>query len=68
MSEMFQSGFRLGECFVDPRAGEIRRPDGTSHVPPKALSRRERALLVDSFRAVRRFRSRLRTDLTGALC
>lgn len=37
MSELFQSGFRLGECTIDPRHGEIKRPNGTEHVTPKAM-------------------------------
>ena len=38
-----------------------------NHIARSALSRRERRLLVDTLRAVRRFRSRLRTELTGEL-
>lgn len=30
-------GFRLGACLVDPKSGQIERPDGTSHVAPKAM-------------------------------
>ncbi|MDX2412415.1 MAG: tetratricopeptide repeat protein [Woeseiaceae bacterium] len=37
MSELFQSGFRLGNCSVDPKLGYISRPDGTEHVTPKAM-------------------------------
>ena len=37
MSEIFQSGFRLGECTVDPKLGRIEGPDGTAHVTPKAM-------------------------------
>ena len=37
MSHLFQMGFRLGECSVDPKFGQIERPDGTSNVAPKAM-------------------------------
>ncbi len=37
MSEIFQSGFRLGACFVDPKQGLIRRSDGAERVTPKAM-------------------------------
>lgn len=36
-----------------------------NYVHPKVLSRRERDMLVSSFKAIRAFRSRLRTELTG---
>jgi len=37
VSRLFQMGFRLGECSVDPKFGQIERPDGTSNVAPKAM-------------------------------
>lgn len=37
MSDIFLLGFRLGECSVDPKIGQIERPDGISHVAPKAM-------------------------------
>ena len=37
MSDLFLMGFRLGECSVDPKIGQIERPDGISHVAPKAI-------------------------------
>ncbi len=37
MSALFQSGLQLGECQVDPLAGQIVRPDGYYHVAPKAM-------------------------------
>lgn len=39
----------------------------SNHVAPESLSKRERDMLVAGFRAIRRFRSRLRTELTGEL-
>jgi signal-transduction protein with cAMP-binding, CBS, and nucleotidyltransferase domain len=36
-----------------------------NYVHPKQLSRRERDVLVGSFKAIRAFRARLRTELTG---
>lgn len=38
-----------------------------NHVAPKTLSKREKELLVAGFKAIRAFRSRLRTDLTGEI-
>jgi len=38
-----------------------------NHVPPEALSERERDMLVDSFKAIRALRSRLREELTGEI-
>lgn len=37
VSDMFLIGFRLGECSVDPKIGQIERPDGISRVAPKAM-------------------------------
>lgn len=37
MSEWFQTGFRLGDCSVEPRLGQIERSDGVEHVTPKAM-------------------------------
>lgn len=49
----------LRQQIADFQAG---RPVG-NHVPPDALSKRERDMLVDSFKAIRSLRSRLRTEL-----
>ena len=38
-----------------------------NHVPLEALSERERDMLVDSFKAIRALRSRLREELTGEI-
>ena len=38
-----------------------------NHVPLEALSERERDILVDSFKAIRALRSRLREELTGEI-
>ncbi len=38
-----------------------------NHVSIDALSKRERDMLVDGFRAIKQYRSRLRADLTGEL-
>jgi signal-transduction protein with cAMP-binding, CBS, and nucleotidyltransferase domain len=38
-----------------------------NHVPPEALSKREKDMLVDGFKAIRAFRSRLRHELTAGL-
>lgn len=37
MLDLFQTGFRLGTCSVDPKSGLIERPDGISRVSPKAM-------------------------------
>lgn len=37
----------------------------SNHIPPSALSRRERTMLANSFRAIRLFRSGIRSELTG---
>lgn len=39
----------------------------TNYVPPKAISRHDRALLVRSFRAIKELRGRVRSELTGEL-
>jgi len=51
----------LRQQIEDFRAG---RPVG-NHVPPDALSKRERDMLVDAFKAIRTFRNRLRSELLG---
>lgn len=38
-----------------------------NHVGIKDISKRERDMLVDAFRAIKRFRTRVRDELTGAL-
>lgn len=38
-----------------------------NHVDPKAITRRERDMLVDGFRAIKRFRGVIRDELTGSL-
>jgi signal-transduction protein with cAMP-binding, CBS, and nucleotidyltransferase domain len=38
-----------------------------NYVSPKALSRREKDLLVDSFKAIRALRKRIRADFTGEI-
>ncbi len=38
-----------------------------NHVPVAALSKRERDMLVDGFKAIKQYRGRLRADLTGEL-
>ena len=42
-----------------------RRPG--NHVPPEALSEREKDMLVDAFKAIRAFRARLRQELTAEI-
>ena len=37
MSEIFQTGIRLGDCTVDPKLGRIDGPEGATHVSPKAM-------------------------------
>jgi len=37
LSEIFQTGLRLGDCTVDPKLGRIDGPHGTTHVSPKAI-------------------------------
>jgi len=37
LSEIFQTGLRLGDCTVDPKLGRIDGPHGTTHVSPKAM-------------------------------
>ncbi len=37
VSDLVRIGFRLGACSVDPKSGQIERPDGTSRVAPKAM-------------------------------
>ena len=39
----------------------------SNYVPPKSLSRWERATLIDSFKAIDRLRERVRSDFTGEL-
>ncbi len=39
----------------------------SNYVPPKSLSRWERATLIDSFKAIDRLRQRVRSDFTGEL-
>ena len=39
----------------------------SKHVAPEDLTRRDRDMLVDSFKAIRKFRQRLRTELTGEI-
>lgn len=38
-----------------------------NHVDPADITRRERDMLVDGFKAIKRFRKRIRMELTGAL-
>ena len=38
-----------------------------NHVPPEALSKRDKDMLVDSFKAIRKFRSRVRAELSGEI-
>jgi signal-transduction protein with cAMP-binding, CBS, and nucleotidyltransferase domain len=38
-----------------------------NHVAPEDITRRERDMLVDGFRAIKRFRTRVRDELTGEL-
>jgi len=35
--DLFQKGFRLGTCSIDPKSARIERLDGVSHVSPKAM-------------------------------
>jgi signal-transduction protein with cAMP-binding, CBS, and nucleotidyltransferase domain len=53
----------LRQQLADFRAG--RRV--SNYVPPKQLSKREKNLLVDAFRAIETLRGRVRFDLTGEL-
>ena len=39
--------------------------DVSNYVPPSALTKRERDILYDGFKAIREFRGRLRTEFTG---
>jgi CBS domain-containing protein len=57
------SAMLLRQQLEDYRAG---LPPG-NHVPLEALSERERDILVDSFKAIRALRSRLREELTGEI-
>ncbi len=53
----------LRQQLADFAAG---RPVG-NHVPPDRLSRRERDMLVDGFKAVAALRGRMRSELTGEI-
>ncbi len=53
----------LRQQLADYQAG---KPVG-NHVPRQSLSQRERDMLVDSFKAIRAFRSRVRAELSGEL-
>ncbi len=53
----------LRQQLADFKAGR----EVTSYVPPDRLSERERDLLVEYFQAIRRFRSWVRSELTGDL-
>jgi signal-transduction protein with cAMP-binding, CBS, and nucleotidyltransferase domain len=55
------SALLLRQQLEDYRDG--RQPG--NHVPPEALSRREKDMLVDGFKAIRAFRSRLRHELAA---
>ncbi len=55
------TGLLLRQQLADFEAG---RPVG-NHVAKTAMSRRERDMLIDAFRAIRRFRERLRAELSG---
>lgn len=57
------SALLLRQQLEDYRNG--RRPG--NHVPPEALSRREKDMLVDGFKAIRAFRSRVRHELSAEL-
>lgn len=57
------SALLLRQQLEDYRAG---LPPG-NHVPPAALSKREKDMLVDGFKAIRAFRARLREDLTAEI-
>ena len=57
------SALILRQQLEDFRAG---LPPG-NHVPLEALSEREKDMLVDGFKAIRAFRSRLRHELTGEI-
>lgn len=65
-SDYLSGGFRhitrllLDQQLTDFEAG---RPVG-NHVSPDSMTRRDKDMLVDVFRAVRRLRSRLRSELT----
>lgn len=53
----------LRQQLADFQAGEVLG----NHVPPEALSKRDKDMLVDSFRAIRRFRARVRAELGGEI-
>ena len=53
----------LRQQIADFQAG---RPVG-NYVSPRSLSRRERVLLKEYFRAIRRFRGRLKSEFTGEI-
>ena len=38
-----------------------------NHITPSALSKRNRDILVDGFKAIRSFRNRVRMELTAGL-
>ena len=51
----------LRQQMRDYNAGET----VSNYVHPDTLSRRERDMLVEGFKAIRRFRDRVRGDFTG---
>ena len=53
------SALMLRQQLADRSAGAV----PGSHMPPESLSEREKDMLVDGFKAIREFRSRLRQDL-----
>jgi signal-transduction protein with cAMP-binding, CBS, and nucleotidyltransferase domain len=55
------TGLLLRQQLRDYNAGA---PVG-NHVAVEDLSRRERDMLIDSFKAIKKFRARLRLELTG---
>ncbi len=57
------SALLLRQQLEDYRAGEA----PGNHVPLEALSEREKDMLVDGFKAIRTFRSRLRNELTAEI-
>ncbi len=57
------SALMLRQQLADYREG--REPG--NHVPVEALSKREKDMLVDGFKAIRAFRSRLRHELTAGI-
>jgi signal-transduction protein with cAMP-binding, CBS, and nucleotidyltransferase domain len=55
------SALLLRQQLEDHRAGS----EPGNHVPRNALSKREKDMLVDGFKAIRAFRSRLRHELAA---